>query len=189
MLGGLPVKLTATGGAMYIGKASVTLEAAGWVDISFDPKGDVETNGFAVKLPNYAALAVVDDDGTLTVSINKDERLKTWWFDGASDNLALRGDVTLSYLPSQGLLNISLSSEGLRFSTAMILETQETNPVANSTAAEQECPGGTCSCDGGDCQACCPTGYHPHCECHISWDKCECLKNVASGTVVIAPAP
>lgn len=175
MLGGLPVKLTAKGGAVYTGKARVTLEATGWVNILFNPIGDVDTNGFAVKLSNYTDLVVVDDEGTLTVSTNEDARLKTWWFDEVSDRLAFRGDITLSYLPSQGLLNISLSSGGLRFTAAMIVETQEMSSVANSVA-DDECPGGKCDC-GDDCSTCCVEGQHAHCDCHALWDKCECLLN------------
>ena len=42
---------------------------------------------------------------------------------------------------------------------------------------DRECPGGECQCLG-KCDACCPSGFYPHCNCH-GLGTCLCRRRIA----------
>lgn len=50
--------------------------------------------------------------------------------------------------------------------------------VVSAPAPRGECPGGTCSCGAGLCNACCSEGYHPSCKnCRRNSETCTCFIN------------
>lgn len=55
--------------------------------------------------------------------------------------------------------------------------------IPQAIAADAECPGGKCKCDG-KCEACCSTGFHPHCDCSGA-GSCNCLENKPKKEVAI----
>ncbi len=173
ILAGLPVKLTAEGGATYSGPATFTLEAEGWLSVSFDMVSGVDTNGFAIHLPDCGDWVVVEESGKLTVATTESGHPIVWAFDGASEPFTLGGTMILSYSPN-GVLQIALAGDCAPFASAFLLESCG-DPFCN-VGGNEDCPGGECDC-GDDCHACCPAGQHAHCDCHFHWDKCECLLN------------
>lgn len=54
-----------------------------------------------------------------------------------------------------------------------------THEVVNDdgNAPVENCPGGSCSCGSGKCDACCSVGYHPSCTNCGGSGNCKCLRN------------
>lgn len=55
------------------------------------------------------------------------------------------------------------------------LEATTGEGAGSAVAAEENCPGGSCECDG-KCRACCSEGFHPNCNCSGA-GACRCVKN------------
>lgn len=66
-------------------------------------------------------------------------------------------------------------------------------PGPQPRVADDQCPGGSCSCGQGNqcggCTACCSSGFHPQCQsCGRVSCSCGCFRNVR-GSLHLIPAP